>query len=62
MDYLICAEQYAEAHGDENYFKWIYTCNRENFDIEHSVWLTLKYLYSDQIADQLQRIKYEQDE
>jgi hypothetical protein len=55
MDYLIRAEHYAEILGHAAIFKSIYTSLRENFDIKYSVWLTLKQLYSDQLADQLQR-------
>jgi hypothetical protein len=56
MDYLIRAEQYAEAQGDGALFRSVYTRVRENCNIKLSVWLTLKDLYSDLIADQLQEL------
>ena len=37
MDFLITAEKYAEARGDENYFKHWYTRYREYYNVEDSV-------------------------
>ena len=54
MDYLIRAERYAEARGDEFWFKHLYTQYREFNDVTDSVWKTLSYLYSDYVADMLE--------
>jgi hypothetical protein len=54
IDYLIRAEKYAEARGDENYFKYHYTRFREGNNITDSVWKTLSYLYNDEVADLLE--------
>ena len=53
MDYLKRAEAYAEARGDELWFKNLYTGFREYNGIEDSVWKTLSYLYSNESADLL---------
>jgi len=53
MEYLKQAELYAEARGDEFYFKNLYTQCREFNDVIDSVWKTLSYLYSNEVADML---------
>lgn len=54
MDYLIRAEKYAEARGDEMFFKHYYTLNRVNFSVRDSVRYTLEYMYDDHVADLLE--------
>jgi len=54
MDFLIRAEKYAEARGDDAFFKWIYTNHREYNNVTDSVWKTLSYLYGDYVADLLE--------
>ena len=53
MDYLIRAEKYAEARGDEMWFKNLYTGFREYNGVADSVWKTLSHLYSNEVADEL---------
>ena len=53
MDYLVRAERYAEARGDENHFKHYYTLYRTQYSAENSVWATLAWLYDDSVADLL---------
>ena len=54
MDFLIRAERYAEARGDEYWFKNLYTGFREYNNINESVWKTLSYLYGNYTADLLE--------
>ena len=54
MEFLIRAERYAEARGDEMWFKNIYTKFREYNGVTDSVWKTLSYLYSNEVADLLE--------
>lgn len=54
MDFLIRAERYAEARGDEYWFKNLYTSYREYNNVADSVWKTLSYLYSNETADLLE--------
>ena len=54
LDYLIRAEKYAEARGDELWFKNIYSGFREYNSINDSVWKTLSYLYNNYTADLLE--------
>ena len=56
MEYLKRAEQYAEARGDEFWFKNIYTRYRESNNVTDSVWKTLSYLYTDHVADTLEAV------
>lgn len=51
MDYLIRAELYCEARGDELWFKNLYNGFREYNSVTESVWKTLSYLYSNEVAD-----------
>ena len=53
MEYLKRAEQYAEAQGDEFWFKNLYTQFRDFNNVTDSIWKTLSYLYSNEVADQL---------
>ena len=53
MEYLKRAEAYAEARGDELWFKNLYTCLRAFNNVEDSVWKTLSYLYGNESADLL---------
>lgn len=54
MDFLNRAERYAEARGDELWFKNIYTGYRQYNGVTDSVWKTLSYLYSNETADLLE--------
>jgi hypothetical protein len=54
MDFLKRAERYAEARGDELWFKNIYTGYRQCNGVTDSVWKTLSYLYSNETADLLE--------
>lgn len=54
MEFLKRAERYAEARGDEFWFKNLYTGFRQYNGVTDSVWKTLSYLYSDQVADLLE--------
>lgn len=54
MDFLKRAERYAEARGDEFWFKNLYTRYREYNNVTDSVWKTLAYLYSNEVADLLE--------
>lgn len=51
LEYLIRAEQYARARGDELWFNNIYTGFRQYNSVTESVWKTLSYLYSNSVAD-----------
>jgi len=53
MEYLRRAERYAEARGDENYFREVYTILRETNSVEDSIWQALRYLYDGYVADML---------
>ena len=53
MEYLRRAERYAEARGDENYFREVYTILRETNSVEDSGWQALRYLYDGYVADML---------
>jgi hypothetical protein len=57
MDFLIRAELYAEAHGDEMRFKNLYTGFREYNGVADSVWKTLSYLYGSRVANLLSEFK-----
>ena len=50
MDFLIRAEKYAMARGDENFFKHWYTRYREYYNVEDSVWCALTWLYDEDVA------------
>ena len=54
MDFLKRAEKYAEARGDEMWFKYTYTFFRQTHGVTDSVWKTLAYLYSNEVADLLE--------
>ncbi|MEY4332292.1 MAG: hypothetical protein RLZZ196_1030 [Bacteroidota bacterium] len=54
MDFLIRAERYAQARGDEMWFKNLYTGFREYNGVTDSVWKTLSYLYGNYTADLLE--------
>lgn len=53
MKFLILAEKYAEAHGDEVEFKNLYAGFRQYNGVNDSVWKTLSYLYSNKTANEL---------
>jgi hypothetical protein len=54
MDFLIRAERYAEARGDEYWFKNYFVKFRQDNNITDAVWKTLSYLYDDETADLLE--------
>lgn len=51
MEFLRRAEQYAEARGDDVFFKWVYANHRAYNNVTLSVWKTLSYLYGNYVAD-----------
>ncbi len=51
MEFLKRAERYAEARGDEQYFKNLYVGFRQFNNVRDSVWKTLSYLYGNYSAD-----------
>lgn len=53
FQFLDRAERYCLARGDELWFKNLYTGFREYNGVEDSVWKTLSYLYSNEVADLL---------
>jgi len=53
MEFLKRAERYAEARGDQNWFKERYTAYREWYNVEDSVWCALSWLYDEDSADLL---------
>ena len=53
IEYLMRAEKYAETRGDEYYFKHYYSSCREYNDVVESVWLTLRWLYDEEVANLL---------
>lgn len=50
IQFLKRAEDYAQARGDEMYFKNLYTGYREYNNVKDSVWKTLSYLYDNETA------------
>ena len=50
MDFLIRAEKYANARGDDYWFKHHYTKYREWYNVEDSVWCALTWLYDEHVA------------
>lgn len=54
MEFLKRAERYAEARGDEFWFKNLYTGFREYNGVTDSVWKALSYLYGNYTADLLE--------
>jgi hypothetical protein len=54
MEFLKRAERYAEARGDDDYFREVYTILRESNSVEESVWKALQYLYDGYVADLLE--------
>ena len=54
MDYLKRAERYAEARGDDMWFKNLYTGFRQYNGVTDSVWKTLNYLYGSETATELE--------
>jgi hypothetical protein len=56
MYYLKRAIEYAEKRGDEHWFSDVYTRLREHFNVRDSVWKTLAFLYTDEVADSLAEV------
>lgn len=54
MDFLIRAQRYTEARGDDNFFCHYYTMYREHFSVKESVRKTIAWLYDDDVADLLE--------
>lgn len=50
LGFLIRAERYAQARGDENFFKEYYTRYREYHNVDDSVWCALTWLYDENVA------------
>ena len=55
MDFLIRAEKYAEARGDDLWFKNLFTGFRQYNNMPDAVWKTLAYLYGNDTADMLEQ-------
>lgn len=53
-DFLARAENYCEARGDEQWFRKIYFDHREHYGVVDATWKTLAYLYSDEVADEIE--------
>lgn len=53
LEFLKRAERYAEARGDQNWFKEVYTRYREWYNVEDSVWCALTWLYNEDSANLL---------
>lgn len=53
MKYLINAQNYALAKGDDDWFCEIYANYREYLSVSESVFNTLAYLYNQEIAESL---------
>jgi hypothetical protein len=53
MEFLKRAERYAEARGDQYFFKQYYTTYREWYNVEDSVWCALSWLYDEDSAELL---------
>ena len=54
MDFLIRAQRYTEARGDDNFFCHYYSMYREHFSVTESVRKTIAWLYDDDVADLLE--------
>lgn len=54
MDFLKTAQAYAEARGDDMWFRHYYTLYRQQFSVRESVRKTLAWLYDDEVAAVLQ--------
>ena len=52
--FLILAQDYALAHGDDDWFCEVYGNYRQTMDIHDSTWMTLSYLYGGTTANMLQ--------
>ena len=50
LEFLKRAEKYAEARGDELFFKEYYTKYREFYNVSDSVWCALTWLYDEDVA------------
>lgn len=50
LEFLKRAERYAEARGDEYYFKHWYNKYREYYNVSDSVWCALTWLYDEDTA------------
>lgn len=55
MDFLKKAEAYAQARGDEYWFKEYYTYFRKECSVTESVWRALSFLYDNTVADFLEQ-------
>jgi hypothetical protein len=58
LDFLERAERYAQARGDDAFFAWIYANHRESQGVAASTWLSLSYLYGDDVAHGLEFPEY----
>lgn len=54
FEFLQRAERYVEEREHLEFFQWVYTNHREYYSIVDSVWKTLSYMYSNEVADQLE--------
>lgn len=54
LEFLKRAEAYTEKRNDDYFFKEYYTKYREYHNVEDSVWLALRRLYDEEVANLLQ--------
>ena len=53
--FLIAAQQYAFDRGDDDWFAEVYNNYRcMGFDVHDSTWMTLNYLYTASVANEVQ--------
>jgi len=52
--FLLAAQDYADAVGDDYLFSKIYEQKREKYGVRESTWATLFFLYGAVIADDLE--------
>lgn len=55
LKFLAAAQEYALHRGDDDMFCELYCNYRPNEDIQESTWLTLSYLYGNEVADKIER-------
>lgn len=55
LKFLAAAQAYALERGDDDWFCEVYNNYRPSEDIHESTWLTLAYLYGNEVANQIER-------
>lgn len=55
LKFLSVAQMYAFDHGDDDWFCEVYSNYRDmGFDVHDSTWMTLNYLYTASVANEVQ--------